>query len=53
MAKEFECEREEVVVRDADGDELVAKVERLIAEPTRPGLEGLPRRASSGPRREA
>ncbi len=32
MAKEFECERDEVVIRGADDDELVANVERHLAE---------------------
>jgi hypothetical protein len=32
MAKEFECERDEVVVRGADDDELVANVELHIGE---------------------
>lgn len=32
MPKEFECERDEVVIRGADNDELVANVERHIAE---------------------
>jgi predicted small metal-binding protein len=32
MAKEFECERDGVVIRGADDDELVANVERHIAE---------------------
>ena len=32
MAKEFECERDETVIRGADDDELVANVERHLAE---------------------
>jgi hypothetical protein len=32
MAREFECERDGVVIRGADDDELVAKVELHIAE---------------------
>jgi uncharacterized protein YndB with AHSA1/START domain len=32
MAKEFECERDEVVIRGADDNDLVAKVERHLAE---------------------
>jgi predicted small metal-binding protein len=32
MAKQFDCERDEVVIRGADDDELVANVERHIAE---------------------
>jgi hypothetical protein len=32
MAKEFECERDGLVIRGADDDELVANVERHIAE---------------------
>jgi len=32
VAKEFECERDGVVIRGADDDELVANVERHIAE---------------------
>jgi hypothetical protein len=32
MAKEFECERDGVVIRGADDDELVANVERHVAE---------------------
>lgn len=39
MAKEFECERDEVVIRGADDDELVANVERHIAE-AHPDLVG-------------
>jgi hypothetical protein len=31
MAKEFKCERDGVVIRGADDDELVANVERHIA----------------------
>ena len=32
MAKEFECERDGVVIRGADDDDLVANVERHLAE---------------------
>jgi hypothetical protein len=32
MAKEFECERDGVVIRGADDEELWANVERHIAE---------------------
>ena len=39
MAKEFECERDGVVIRGADGDELAANVERHLAE-THPELVG-------------
>jgi hypothetical protein len=39
MAKEFECERDEVVIRGADDDELVANVELHIAE-AHPDLVG-------------
>jgi uncharacterized protein YndB with AHSA1/START domain len=39
MAKEFECERDGVVVRGANDDELVAKVQRHIAE-AHPDLAG-------------
>ena len=31
MAKEFECEKDAVVIRGADDDELVANVERHLA----------------------
>jgi hypothetical protein len=31
MAKEFECERDGVVIRGADDDELVAGVEQHLA----------------------
>jgi len=31
MAKEFECEKDDVVIRGADDDELVANVERHLA----------------------
>jgi uncharacterized protein YndB with AHSA1/START domain len=31
MSKEFECERDDVIIRGADDDELVANVERHIA----------------------
>jgi hypothetical protein len=39
MAKEFECERDGVVIRGADDDELVANVERHLAE-AHPDLVG-------------
>jgi hypothetical protein len=39
MAKEFECERDGVVLRGADDDELVANVERHLAE-AHPDLAG-------------
>ncbi len=39
MAKEFECERDGVVIRGADDDELVANVKRHLAE-THPELVG-------------
>ena len=39
MAKEFECERDEVVIRGADDDELVANVERHLAK-AHPDLVG-------------
>jgi hypothetical protein len=39
MAKEFECERDQVVIRGADDDELVANVEYHIAE-AHPDLVG-------------
>jgi len=39
MAKEFECERDAVVIRGADDDELAAKVEHHIAE-AHPDLVG-------------
>jgi hypothetical protein len=39
MAKEFECERDGTVIRGADDDELVANVERHIAE-AHPDLVG-------------
>ena len=32
MAKEFKCERDGVVIRGENDDELLAKVERHIAE---------------------
>lgn len=43
MAKEFECERDGVVIRGADDDELVANVERHVAE-AHPDLVGKVRR---------
>jgi hypothetical protein len=39
MTKEFECERDQVVIRGADDDELVANVEHHIAE-AHPDLVG-------------
>ena len=39
MAKEFECERDGVVIRGADDEEMVANVERHIAE-AHPDLAG-------------
>jgi hypothetical protein len=39
MAKEFECERDEIAIRGADDDELVANVERHLAE-AHPDLVG-------------
>ncbi len=39
MAKEFECERDGVVISGADDDALVANLERHIAE-AHPGLVG-------------
>ena len=39
MAKEFDCERDGVVIRGADDEELVASVERHIAE-AHPDLVG-------------
>ena len=39
MANEFECERDGVVIRGADDGELVANVERHIAE-AHPDLVG-------------
>jgi hypothetical protein len=39
MAKEFECERDGVVIRGADDDELAANVERHITE-AHPDLVG-------------
>lgn len=39
MAKEFECERDGVVIRGADDDQLMASVERHIAE-AHPDLVG-------------
>jgi hypothetical protein len=32
MAKEFECERDGLVIRGADDDELAANVERHLAK---------------------
>jgi hypothetical protein len=39
MAKEFECERDRVVIRGTDDDDLVANVERHIAQ-AHPDLAG-------------
>jgi len=39
MAKEFECERDRVVIRGANDDELVANVRRHLAE-AHPDLVG-------------
>jgi hypothetical protein len=39
MAKEFECERDGVVIRGANDDELVANVDRHLAE-AHPDLVG-------------
>jgi hypothetical protein len=39
VAKEFECERDGVVIRGADDEEMVANVERHIAE-AHPDLAG-------------
>jgi hypothetical protein len=39
MAKQFECERDGVVIRGEDDDELVANVERHVAE-AHPDLVG-------------
>jgi hypothetical protein len=39
MAKTFECERDGVVIRGADDDELVANVKRHVAE-AHPDLVG-------------
>jgi hypothetical protein len=39
MTKEFECERDGVVIRGDDDDELVANVERHLAE-SHPDLVG-------------
>src|ERR671910_847723 len=44
MAKEFECERDGVVIRGADDDDLVANVERHLAE-AHPDLFGKVARA--------
>jgi hypothetical protein len=44
MGKEFECERDGVVIRGADDDELVASAERHIAE-AHPDLVGKVSRA--------
>jgi hypothetical protein len=39
MAKSFECERDGVIVRAEDADELVANVERHVAD-AHPDLVG-------------
>ncbi len=39
MAKEFECERDGVVIRGEDDDELLANVQRHIAD-AHPDLVG-------------
>ena len=39
MAKEFECERDGIIIRGADDDELAANVERHLAE-AHPDLVG-------------
>jgi hypothetical protein len=39
MAKVFECERDGVVLRGADDDELIANVERHVAD-AHPDLVG-------------
>ena len=39
MAKQFECERDGVVIRGADDDELAANVQRHLAE-AHPDLAG-------------
>lgn len=39
MAKEFECERDGIVIRGADDDELAAKVERHLVQ-VHPDLVG-------------
>jgi hypothetical protein len=39
MAKEFECERDGIVIRGADDQELAANVQRHIAE-AHPDLAG-------------
>jgi hypothetical protein len=39
MAKEFECERDGIVIRGADDDELAANVQRHIAD-AHPDLTG-------------
>jgi hypothetical protein len=51
MAKEFECERDGVVIRGPDDDELVASVERHIAEAHPDLVRGPPARTSSRRRR--
>ena len=44
MVKEFECERDGIVIRGADDDELAANVARHIAE-AHPDLVGKVARA--------
>jgi hypothetical protein len=44
MAKTFECERDGVVIRGADDDELAANVERHVAD-AHPDLVGKVSRA--------
>ena len=44
MAKEFECERDGIVIRGADDDELAANVERHLAQ-AHPDLVGKVSRA--------
>ena len=39
MAREFECERDGLIIRGADDEELMASVERHIAE-AHPDLVG-------------
>jgi hypothetical protein len=39
VAKEFECERDGIVIRDADDDELAADVERHLVQ-AHPDLVG-------------
>ncbi len=39
MAREFECERDEIVICGADAEDLIANVERHLAE-AHPDLVG-------------